>query len=606
MRGKFEAKIESLESMLGFMLDHFGSEVYQKLLPRLDLTGRIKADQAKASQTEEDQPSSPEEGEEKEAVDASNDIYPASKSKAQLASSWRSSDFAKKIAPGLKLELGDEDEKEEGGDKKKAAAKPSKPVKAASGAAGGGSQGGNSKGKDRTRTESVASSSFSLGDQSQKDEGNTQMGPPSFSMATGFAKPQPPSHEIYSGSSSAVASASSPLRIWEKPSLHQAPGSSYSPSNAGHPYASTSRQYLTPAKARTHINNQLLEHMITLPKELEDEMDNLLSAFFQHYHISTPFVDRAALLKWSSSMHGNKRFSHSVTAGEPTGTLALVLSICSLSAARSADANTRSADPNKVGEAEKVERLRLTALSEDCHARARGLFFCSENGSVLNTGSAHASPGGRADGAGDFEAIQCMLILAIVDIIQNRSTRAWIGLGMAIRLAQDMGIDKEERSVVETPGSSRAATPRPSSANQGAGSPGTGTLDLNMTDGAGDRQSSFQHQPSPLSNHANTSNQNQINRTAAQNRTKAQADQIRRLTWWTLFTYDSFLSSALGRPTALRRSEFQTLLPDPDSSDEEWALCTAHSPCALRPGESQELVVSIISNLRSRCSPSNF
>lgn len=617
MRTKLEAKIEILESILGYFLDQLDSEIRLKVLPTLDLN----------AQMDDDNHSSPDQEEGEEA--ATNDIYPSPKNKSQMAALWRKSEFASTVAPSLGLELGSKDPKEEDGDSKKkpAATKPTKTNKSAAGVGTVSNEAESSKGKGKARIDSATSSSSSsvnnVGHQRQESETggspfSSGMGPPQFGAAPGFHQrnaSQSSNQNLAIGIRSPAfqdnetrlpPGPSSPNRIWERSphALHQPP---FTSANYSHqvpqphysamyappaPLPSSSRQYLPPSRARSNATHQLLEQMATLPRELEEELDNLLSAFFQHYHIITPFVDKAALLRWTSE-NGVRRFSQAAVSGEQTGTLALVLAICSLSAARSADAA-------KVGDAETAERLRLISLSEDCHARARALFFCSESGSVINSGAAHSSPGGRADGTGDFEAVQCMLILAIVDIIQNRSTRAWIGLGMAIRLAQDMGLQLEGRNI-NTPAPSRVSTPRPSSSSIGKALGSPSGLEMSSSkDGTatGDRErttsfsanSNLPPQPSPLSNKPSTSNHNQNQATAAQHRSKIHADQIRRLTWWALFNYDSFLSIALGRPTAIRRSEFDTLHPDPAESDEEWALCTAHSPCALAP-DSQELQV---------------
>ena len=131
-------------------------------------------------------------------------------------------------------------------------------------------------------------------------------------------------------------------------------------------------------------------------------------------HPLYPFVDRTALLSWNSAvvMRGGQHLSASDTGlkgaaeGEsvPHGRTALVLSICALAAAGYADTlGTSSA-------AESADRL--LALCDVCHTRARGLFFTTTADSVMDRGPSHLSPGGRADGAGDIESVQAMIILA--------------------------------------------------------------------------------------------------------------------------------------------------------------------------------------------------
>ncbi|PWN49888.1 hypothetical protein IE53DRAFT_369393 [Violaceomyces palustris] len=596
VRQKLEGQVEILESILGFIISYF-PDIPSKALSQLDLQQPTQNKLGKSPAS----PSGESPGnDEKSSHFPPGNIFP-NMSKAQSAEVWRRSQFARMLAPSLGMLLGDEDGEEDGGGGprqfKSEVGAGDQGIFRRDGGQGPPVEPFNGRNRHQSYTSPSASSPTS-----------------SFHASSG------PAYGFSSSPNSAGPSRQPmgpPSQPHSRPP-HQPPNSVHSPGSLS---AQHSLKSQTSTRHQASFGQQgerrrlpedstadMLLSALAFPAELEDEMDNLLDKYFTHFHPIYPFIDKAALLKWSSSSSssGKNRLSWSpgTNRAESQSRSALALAICSLSCCGygALSGTGEELADGRPSAAQVSERARMMALSDECHSRARAFFFYANSGSVMETGPSHTSPGGRADGPGDLEAVQTLILLSVVDFVCHRVTRAWVGLGMAIRLAQDLGVCQESRPKPahlargETPGSSTGDTtprgngdapPTPSASSAGAS-------DVLMPDA----------QPSVPGGRARSSSsgtQDQ-SQTPAQPFGKEQIEQARRLTWWVIFILDTFYSISLGRAPALRRSEFDVQLPDPTHSTDEWSFCQAKIPKseAFPQGASKTVKARMISTLNAQ------
>ncbi|CEH11770.1 c6 transcription factor [Ceraceosorus bombacis] len=307
-----------------------------------------------------------------------------------------------------------------------------------------------------------------------------------------------------------------------------------------------------------------LANALALPAELEDEMDNLLDAYFTHFHPLYPFVDKDSLLRWSSAAmrQGGKRLFIG-PAGPcaafggpegcpPSGRTALVLAICAVACYGYGSTSSGWSSSHASGQSPSitvrpVDCDQLRALGDDCHARARSLFFATSADVVFADDDFRATRRTRADAPHDLEAVQATMLITIADMLLGHHSRAWVGLGIATRLAQDLQLERAG------PTSTQSSNASPSSRE---------TL----------RQQRDANARSPTQ-------RSSLHRSALTQRQRS-------LTYHSLFCIETFMSAALGRPPLLRAIDGSVPLPDVDLND-EWALVQARAP-PRAPGEAPQ------------------
>lgn len=136
---------------------------------------------------------------------------------------------------------------------------------------------------------------------------------------------------------------------------------------------------------------------------------------------------------------------------------------------------------------------------------------------------------------------------------------------MAVRLSQELGIDRcdsnSKSQALREQSSSRAGSAASTPAAQHAAT--SDDTEMKAASPAGGRAT----QP------------------AMSARRVGELEQMRRLTFYTLFCLDTFLSASLGRSSALRRADFSALLPKVEDDDmTECEIVEAQVPPAVRGG----------------------